>query len=188
MKVYFDSLSLYQYRPRYQADLSTTSGWMSKGANGISDSEGTSLWLLSRELIKATSIVYFPAFRSASTRFTVSVALPVDTSTLTPNFFWKTSTTGRYCLEGAPPEAIATVPSCFAAATSLAHSWSKFAVAEAPWTVGRKSKDPDKIAIIIPIDLFATLRDLQRSRSLRILVMVLFLLLAQMIHASRKKQ
>src|SRR5207249_3084684 len=129
MKVYFDSLSLNQYRPRYHADLSNTSGWMSKGANGISDSEGPSLWLLSRELIKATSIVYFPAFRSARTRFTVSVALPVDTSTLTPNFFWKTSTTGRYWREGAPPEAIATVPSCFAAAISLAHSCSKFALA-----------------------------------------------------------
>ena len=108
--------------------MSTTSGWMSRGANGISDSDGTSLWLFSRLLINATSMIYFPAFRSASTRLTVSVALPVDTSTLTPNFFWKTSTTGRYWREGAPPEAIATVPSCFAAATSLDHSWSKFAV------------------------------------------------------------
>src|SRR5437867_6231771 len=140
MKVYLDSLSAYQYRPWYQADLSSTSGCISKGLNGTSDPDGSNLCWLSRELIKATSIVYFPAFRSASTRFTVSVALPVDTSTVTPNFFWKISTTGRYCLEGAPPEAIATVPSCFAAATSLAHSWSKFAVAEAPWTVGRKSK------------------------------------------------
>src|SRR5215831_7273146 len=107
MKAYFESLSLYQYRLRYQADLSSTSGWMSNGAKGISDPEGTSLWLFSRELIKATSIVYFPAFRSASTRLTVSVALPVETSTVTPNFFRNTSTTGRYWREGAPPEAIA---------------------------------------------------------------------------------
>src|SRR6266436_6258842 len=125
MKAYFDSLSLYQYRPRYQADLSTTSGWMSNEANGISASEGTSLWLFSRLLIRATSMIYLPAFRSARTRFTVSVALPVDTSTVTPNFFWKASTTGRYCREGAPPDAIARLPSCFAAAISLAHSCSK---------------------------------------------------------------
>ena len=102
---------------------------MSRGANGTSDPEGTSLWLFSRLLIKATSIAYLPAFRSASTRFTVSVALPVDTSALTPNFFWKASTTGRYWREGAPPEAIATVPSCFAAPISLDHSCSKFALA-----------------------------------------------------------
>src|SRR5712692_1595870 len=102
---------------------------MSKGVNGTSDPEGSNLCWLSRELIKATSIVYFPAFRSASTRFTVSVAFPVDTSTVTPNFFWKTSTTGRYWRDGAPPEAIATVPSRFAAAMSLDHSSSKWVFA-----------------------------------------------------------
>ena len=37
---------------------------------------------------------------------TVSVALPVETSTLMLNFLLKTSTTGRYWRDGAPPEAI----------------------------------------------------------------------------------
>src|SRR5262245_23500858 len=88
---------------------------------------GSSLCCASRILIKVTSMVYFPAFRSASTRLTVSVALPVETSTAMPNFFEKTSTTGRYCREGAPPEAIMTVPSLLAAAMSLDHSSSKAA-------------------------------------------------------------
>src|ERR1044071_899313 len=120
-----DNLSAYQCRPRYQPEVSTTSGCMSRGANGTRDSDGTNRWLFSRLLISATSMMYLPAFRSASTRFTVSVALPVETSTFTPNFFEKTSTTGRYCREGAPPDAIESVPSCFAAALSFDHSSSK---------------------------------------------------------------
>src|ERR671919_2358835 len=135
MKTYLDALSVYQCFPPYQLAVFTTSGWMSKGANATRDSDGTSLWLFSRLLIKATSIVYLPALRSASTRLTVSVALPVDTSALSPNFFWKASITGRYWREGAPPEATESVPSCLAAATSLDHSCSKFAGAAAPIAV-----------------------------------------------------
>src|SRR5512145_1138951 len=101
MKVNFEYLSPYQWRPPYHLEVSCTSGWMSEEANGTSDSDGTSLWLFSRTLIKATSIVCLPAFRSASTRLTVSVALPVEISAFTPNFFWKASMMGRYWREGA---------------------------------------------------------------------------------------
>src|SRR5512147_1650009 len=73
-------------------------------------------------------MVYLPALRSAKTRLTVSVAFPVETSTLMLNFLLKASTTGRYWRDGAPPEAIDTVPSCCAAAMSLDHSCSKLAL------------------------------------------------------------
>src|ERR1043166_608327 len=102
---------------------------MSSGVNGMSAPAGSSLCCASRTLIKVTSIVYLPALRSARTRLTVSVALPVETSTAMPYFFEKPSTTGRYCREGAPPEAIITLPSRFAAAMSLDHSSSKAAEA-----------------------------------------------------------
>src|SRR5215831_767220 len=107
MKIVFDVLSPYQWRPWYQPDLSTTSGWINKGVNGTNDPDGSNRCWDSRMLIRATSMMYLPAFRSASTRLTVSVALPVETSAVTPNFFRNTSTTGRYWREGAPPEAIA---------------------------------------------------------------------------------
>src|SRR5690242_8603710 len=126
MNVNFENLSAYQCRPRYQPDLSSTSGWMSSGANGTRDSEGTSRWLFSRELISATSTVYLPALRSASTRLRVVVALPVATSTLMPNFFVNAAMIGRYWRDGAPPEATDSVPSSFAASISFDHSCSKF--------------------------------------------------------------
>src|SRR5687767_1165982 len=127
MKAYFESLSPYQCLPPYQSDMFVTSGWMRRGAKGTTDSDGTSRCWFSRTLINATSTVYLPALRSANIRLTVSVAFPVDTSTLTPNFFENASTTGRYWRDGAPPEAMPRVPSCFAAATSLDHSCSKLA-------------------------------------------------------------
>src|SRR6185503_18362434 len=146
MNAYFESLSPYQCRPPYQSEVLVTSGWISSGAKGTTDSEGTSRCWFSRTLIKATSTVYLPALRSARTRLTVSVALPVETSTLTPNFFVKASTTGRYWRDGAPPDAIARVPSCFAAAASLDHSASKFAgaaaAAEAMAALSKKKNDP----------------------------------------------
>src|SRR6266545_2038596 len=109
--------------------MSTTSGCISRGVRGTKDPDGTSLWLLSRELINATSTVYLPPLRSANRRLTVSVALPVDTSILTPNFFVNASITGRYWRDGAPPEAMASVPSCLAAAMSLDQEWSKLIAA-----------------------------------------------------------
>src|SRR6185503_14731943 len=129
---------------------------MRRGAKGTTDSDGTRRCWFSRTLINATSTVYLPAFRSANMRLTVSVALPVDTSTLMPNFFENASTTGRYWRDGAPPEAMPRVPSCFAAATSLDHSCSKLAEdwgAAAPKAEGANRTDmtdrTDKIAATI---------------------------------------
>src|SRR6185503_20391898 len=143
MNAYFESLSPYQCRPPYQSEVLVTSGWISSGAKGTTDSEGTSRCWFSRTLIKATSTVYLPALRSARTRLTVSVALPVETSTLMLNFLLKTSTTGRYWRDGAPPEAIDSVPSCCAAAMSFDHSASKLALdcgAAAAKTAGAMAK------------------------------------------------
>ncbi len=116
---------------------------MSRGAKGTTDSDGTRRCWFSRTLISATSTVYFPALRSASTRLTVSVALPVETSTLTPNFFVNASMTGRYWRDGAPPDATESVPSCLAAAVSLDHSCSKLAGAAAKAALAASSKRID---------------------------------------------
>ena len=99
------------------------------------------------DLAGATSTVNLPPFRSAKTRLTVSIALPVETSTLMLNFLLKASTTGRYWRDGAPPEAMDSVPSCCAAVISLDHSCSKLAIAAAPnavFTPKKKNKmDPN---------------------------------------------
>ncbi len=49
MKAYFESLSPYQCLPPYQSEVLVTSGWISRGAKGTTDSDGTRRCWFSRD-------------------------------------------------------------------------------------------------------------------------------------------